>query len=74
MLTKNDKKFIIDSISKNNDVLVKDIMSLFNATNKRIDESDRKIDKILEKLDEHNNFLNDHELRIGRLEDKAFAT
>lgn len=76
MLTKDDKKFITEtvgeSIVKNNEVLIKEVMELFNVTNKRIDESDKKIDKIIEKLDEHNNFLNDHELRIGKLEDKVF--
>jgi len=43
MLTKDDKKFIIDSIKNNNDVLVKDMLDLFTVTNERIDKLDEKL-------------------------------
>lgn len=67
MLNKNDKKYISETIKGNNEILVKEVMELFNVTNSRID-------KVLEKLDEHNDYLNDHERRIEKLEDKILAT
>lgn len=43
------------------------VVELFSITNK-------KLDKVLLKLDDHNDFLNNHELRIEKVEEKVFAT
>lgn len=82
MLTKDDKKYISEtigeSITKNNGSLIKEIMELFNVTNKRIDDVDtklsRKIDKVLDELKGHNDDIDNHERRIAKLEDKVFTT
>jgi uncharacterized protein YoxC len=83
MLTKDDKKFIIDSIKSNNDVLVKDMLDLFNATNaiikkvddklnNKIDQTNERIDRILDQLQDDDESINDHEKRMGKIEDRVF--
>lgn len=98
MLTKDDKKFIEELISKNNDVLVKEMIDLFTVTNERIDKVEEKlsnkidnvnknldekidkvneylgsrIDRVLDQLRDDDESINDHEKRIGKLEEKVF--
>ncbi len=75
MLTTSDKKYISSEVTeqidkalkKNNEVLIKEIVELFDTTNERID-------KVLEKLDDHQGDINSHERRITKLEDKVFAS
>lgn len=71
MLTNQDKEYISklleDSFKKNNDYLVKTMIQMFDTTNERID-------KILKKLEEHSDYLNDHERRIEKIEEKVFTT
>lgn len=89
MLNTNDKKFIQDSITENNKILVKEMIGLFSATNERIDHVEERlsqridivekklgnrIDNVLEKLKEHDIIFLDHGKRLGKLEDKVFAT
>lgn len=70
MLTKDDKKFVIDSIKNNNDVLVKEMIDLFNATNSVIEKVDNKlsdkIDGVEKRLSEKIDDTND---RIDRVLD-----
>lgn len=92
MLTKSDKKFILDTVSgainENNKVLINEMTELFTVTderidgiierldktNNRIDDSNKRIDKVLIKLEDHHDTLNNHELRIEKVEEKIFTT
>lgn len=65
---------VTKALRKNNSILGDQIIELFNITNKRLDRQEHKLDMVLEKLDEHQNFINNHEGRIERLEDKVFTT
>jgi len=85
MLTIDDKKFIadllnqtldkrfkiidqkFDKIDKRFEDLTKDIIDLFDVTNSRIE-------KVLEAHNEHRQDIDNHELRIGKIEEKVFAT
>jgi|GEM_PF-3178943 len=70
MLTKTDKKYITETlketIKENNHILIKEIIELFNTTNERID-------KVLDQLKDHNDFIDTHERRIEKLEEKVFV-
>lgn len=70
MLTKDDKKFIVDivtgAITKNNDVLVKEMIDLFNATNSVIEKVDNKLSN---KIDKTNERIDDTNERIDRVLD-----
>lgn len=57
-----DKKF-----KENNEVLIKEILELFDTTNEWID-------RVLEKLDDLQGDINNHEGRISKIEEKVFAT
>ncbi|NCO88433.1 hypothetical protein COW98_01865 [Candidatus Roizmanbacteria bacterium CG22_combo_CG10-13_8_21_14_all_35_9] len=76
MLTKDDRKFITELLDerfkKNNEVLVKEMVELFNTTNERIDDTNERIDKVLDQLKDRNDFLDTHERRIEKLEEKVF--
>lgn len=61
-----DKKFD-RKFKENNEILIKEITGLFNSTNERIDN-------VLKKLEDHQDDIDNHERRIEKLEDKAFAT
>lgn len=81
MLTSSDKKYISDLFIENNKILVREMVSLFNVTNERIDQSNERIDqsneridKVLNKLEDHNDTLNDHERRIEKVEEKVSTT
>lgn len=79
MLTKNDKaeigEIVDGKIRTAFDNFAKEIVKLFNATNetveKKAEETNRKIEKVLDNLDKHNDYLNDHERRIEKLEEKV---
>lgn len=66
MLTKDDKKFIIDSIKNNNDILIKEMIDLFNATNSVIEKVDNKLSN---KIDKTNERIDDTNERIDRVLD-----
>ena len=57
MLTKDDKKFIVDSVGEaitdNNDILVKEILALFEVTNFRIDEINTNLSEVIAKVNEN---------------------
>ena len=74
MLTSEDKKYILNTIKTNIQILLKEIVELFDATNKRIDESNERIDKVLAQLKDHNDILDNHERRIEKVEEKVFTT
>lgn len=93
MLTKDDKKFILDAvsntvsgaISKNNKIIFKEMIDLFNATNfviekvdnklsNKIDQTNERIDKVLGQLRDDDRSINDHERRIEKMEEKVFIT
>jgi tetrahydromethanopterin S-methyltransferase subunit G len=100
MLTKNDKKYISETIKENNGVLIKEMIELFNATNERIDKVEEKLDDkidkveerlseridlvenklsrrigdVLDKLKDHDIILTNHGGRLGKIEEKVFAT
>ena len=82
MLTKSDKKFILDTVSDaingNNKFLIKEMTDLFTVTNERIDNlservdgANKKIDNVLGKLKDHDNTLNNHERRIEKIEEST---
>lgn len=81
MLTKDDKKYITDLLNKsfkeNNEILVKEMTGLFNASNSRIDEVNEnlseRIDKVLSELKDHNDIIDNHERRIEKVEEKVFV-
>lgn len=71
MLIIQDKKFITDLLDagfkKNNQLLIKGMTELFDATNERID-------KVLDQLKDHHDIINNHERRIEKVEEKVFTT
>lgn len=88
MLTQNDIKILRDELKKDF-ITRKELKAELELTRKEIqkmfhDFSDeivdfmtpslKKIDEICEELKNHNDDIDNHELRIGKLEDKAFAT
>jgi len=48
------------------------MVELFNTTNERIDDTNERIDKVLDQLKDRNDFLDTHERRIEKLEEKVF--
>jgi len=63
--------------------IIKEVTELFNATNeridkvnanlsKRIDESNQRIDRVLIKIEDHDNYINAHERRLEKVEAKVF--
>lgn len=68
--TKGELKETVENI-------LKGVGELFNATNERIDKLNSdlsfRIDKILIKLEEHDDGLNNHERRIEKLEEKIYS-
>lgn len=91
MLTKDDRKYIEELFNKKNEILVKDMLDLFNAnnsviekldnklsdkidkTNERIDDTNEKIDRVLNNLSNDFDSIEDHEKRIGKIEEKVFV-
>src|SRR3989339_340188 len=80
-------KAISGALVKNNKILIKEMVGLFTASNSYIKEvneklSDKidkvevklidKIDKVLDQLKTDDNSINDHNKRIGKLEEKVF--
>ena len=63
-----DEKF-----KENNEYLVKETVSLFNATNEAIEETRETVDKILDEVKGINSDIDNHERRIGKIEEKVFA-
>ncbi len=68
MLTKNDKKFILETVrestTQNNKILIKEFVDLFSSTNERIDQINEKlsykidgtnsrVDKVLHEFKNH---------------------
>ncbi len=93
MLTKSDKKFIIQTVStivtnaitENNKALRKDMVDLFNATNEhidmvyeklnsRLDDANNRIERVLDKLGEHQSIINNYERRIKKIEEKTLIS
>lgn len=78
MLTKKDKldigEIVDVKIKLNNEILIKEMVGLFNTVNERIDKSNIRIDKILDKLSDHHGIINHHERRIEKIEEKVFVT
>jgi len=64
MLTKDDKKFIEELISKNNEILVKEMIDLFNTTNAVIEKVDNKLSN---KMDKTNERIDDTNEKIDRV-------
>ncbi len=91
MLTKDDKKYLEELFNKKSEILVKDMLDLFNAnnsviekldnklsdkidkTNERIDDTNEKIDRVLNNLSNDFDSIEDHEKRIGKIEEKVFV-
>src|SRR3989338_2093001 len=61
MLSKEDKKFIVETVGgaivRNNDVLVKEILALFTITNSRIDEVVDSLGDTNKRIEKVNNNL-----------------
>lgn len=85
MLIKSDKKFILDvveeSLKKNNEVVFKEMIELFNTTNERIDGvieqldgTNKRIDGTNERIDKVLNVLTVHDKRITAVEESVFTT
>ena len=74
MLTKDDKKYIStevatqisNALNKNNDILVKEMIDLFNATNSVIEKLDTKLSG---KIDDTNKRLDETNERVERILD-----
>lgn len=95
MLTKDDKKYLEELFNKKSEILVKDMLDLFNVSNsviekldnklsdkidkvneslgKKIDDTNERIDKIFEHLSNDFDSIEDHEKRIGKIEEKVFV-
>lgn len=78
MLTKSDKKFILDvveeSLKKNNEVVFKEMIELFNTTNEKIDGVIEQLDGTNERIDKVLNVLTVHDKRITAVEESVFTT
>ncbi len=62
-VTKEDLKI---ALGENSQILVRDIIDLFDSTNERID-------KFLDRTETNEDELQDHENRLRKVEDKVFV-
>ena len=71
-------KIVDEKIGKQLSVFSKQVVELFTVTNQRIDRVEenlsKRIDKVVVKLDEYTTYLNDHERRIEKLEEKVIVS
>ncbi len=74
MLTKDDKKFITDTvtfaIAKNNEVMIKEMLGLFDANNSAMMKMEDRLSKQISGVNDN---LDTDERRIEKLEEKVFT-
>lgn len=69
-VTKDELRMELKGFSNS---IIKGITELFNATNERIDGSNKRIDKVLLKLEEHDDDIRNHRRRIVKIEEKVYS-